>query len=142
MAISFVLPQNNPENQDILWRLGFAYSMGHNLDISGSADKCNKCFEKLLALNPEHPRGNFFYGAFLAGTATRQKDSIVYLEKAAGMGFDDAIYMLGFVYLGLGNKEKALEYFQKYLNKHPDNKDVVAMIDAIKSGRGQMIKKY
>ncbi len=132
---------NDAKNEGILWRIGFAYSMAYNLDFPGSADKCNEYFKNLLILNPEHPQGNFFYGAHLAGTVTKQKESIFYLEKALSNGYDEAIYMLGFVYLHLQDNEKAINYFQKYLDKYPKHKQTKELIKAIKEGRVKLNKE-
>ena len=39
-----------------------------------------------LAVHADHPRGNYHYGVFLAGTVTKQKESLPYLEKAIKSG--------------------------------------------------------
>lgn len=133
--------ENYPTDQGILWRVGFAYSMEYNLDIPGSGEKCEKYFRELLSLNPEHPQGNFLFGAFLVGTATRQKESISYLQKAESLGYDDATYMLGFAFLALNEKEKALNYYEKYLKKYPNHKETKIIIRSIKENRVEYKKQ-
>jgi predicted Zn-dependent protease len=96
-------PSPNPE---ILWRAGFLNSMGHNLDIAGSAEKTSTIFKNLLAMSPSDPRGNYMYGTYLAGIG-KPKDALPYLEKALFVGVADAAYTLGMTHLpdmqGSGN---------------------------------------
>lgn len=125
----------DPQSPDveILIRAGLLGSMGHNLDIPGSAVKANTIFLRLLAVSPEHPRGNYMYGNFLGG-AGKAKEAISYLEKALSFGISDAEYSLGMAYLFLGDKQKSLGYFETYMQHHPDDVSVGKIIDAIRNG--------
>ena len=124
-------PSPNPE---ILWRAGFLNSMGHNLDIAGSAEKTFTIFQKLLAIYPSDPRGNYMYGAFLAGLG-KPKEALPYLEKALSVGVTDAAYALGMTHLSLGNKESALVNLEAYRQRNPDDMNIAKLIDAIRNGK-------
>ncbi len=130
-----VVVQQQPLVPDPLLRLGYAWSMAYNLDAPGSAEETSHCFQQLLAVYPDHPQGNFYYGAFLAHTKTGQRASIPYLEKAVTMGVDDALFTLGFVHLSLEDKDQAMTYWRQYLSKHPDNTLVQAMLESAQSGK-------
>jgi tetratricopeptide (TPR) repeat protein len=132
--------ETSASNVDILWRLGLAYTYAYNLGIPGSPERANEIFQDLLFVNPDHPQGNLYYGAFLAGIAERVRESIPYLEKAARLGFDEALFMLGFVYVHLYDDNKALEYYRRYLGKHPDNEQARKLIEAIKKGTSLAIQ--
>ena len=93
-------PAPNPE---LLVRAGFLNSIGHNLDIAGSAEKSTAIFQRLLAAAPSDPRGDFMYGTFLAG-AGKPKEALPYLEKALAVGVVDAAYAIGMTYLTIGDK--------------------------------------
>ena len=110
-----------PDNPDLLRRDGFANAMGHNLDFEGCADRCSKSFERLLVLRPADKQANFYYGGFLASTATGLKDSIPYLKKAVALGVSDAHYTLGFVYTAQGDKTNALLHLREYSKLHPED---------------------
>ena len=120
-----------PNDPEILFRDGFANAMGHNLDFDGCAPRYFKAFDRLLELKPEDKRANFYYGAFLAGTAARQKDSIVYLEKAVALGVSDAHYTLAFVYLSQSDKPKALLHLREYAKLHPEDQSIAQKISEI-----------
>jgi tetratricopeptide (TPR) repeat protein len=120
---------------EILLRAGFLNSMGHNLDIEGAGEKAINYFERLLKKEPDHVKGNYLYGIFLAATATKQKESVKYLEKAYQLGVVDAAYTLGLVHLILGDKHKSLEYFEAYVRGNPDDEFAKSMIERIKSGK-------
>lgn len=111
-----------PNDADLLLRDAIGNSMGHNLDFDGCDLKCISAFEKFLKFKPDDKMANYHYGAFLAGTATRQKDSIKYLKKAVSLGVTDAHYTLAFAYLGQADKKNALLHLRKYAEANPDEK--------------------
>lgn len=129
-------PSPSPE---ILWRAGYLNSMGHNLDISGSAERASASFQKLLAMVPADPRADYMYGTFLAGTG-KAKDALPYLEKARSVGVVDAAYSLGMTYLALGDKQKALENLESYRQARPADGNVSRLIDAVRNGKLQIKK--
>lgn len=127
-------PNPHPE---LLLRAGMLNSMGHNLDIPGSAEKATASFSKLLAAEPAHGRGNLHYGTFLAGSA-RPKEAIPYLEKAVAAGLFEASYGLGMTWLSLGDKQKAIEHFTAYQQRNPRDTQVGRLIEAIRSGKVEL----
>jgi tetratricopeptide (TPR) repeat protein len=110
-------------------------SIGHNLEIKGAAARAVRHFERLLAREPDHAEANLRYGGFLAGTATRQKDSIPYLEKALRLGEEGARFTLGMAHLMLRDQDRALEHLEEYAKRHPGHTTTLELIAAIKSGR-------
>jgi tetratricopeptide (TPR) repeat protein len=128
---------NDPDpSQEILLRAGYLNSMGHNLDISGSALRAIDCFEKLLVIAPDHPLGNYRYGKFLAESNNGRR-ALPYLRKAHSLGVVDADYTLGLTCLGLGDKQSALEYLQAYRKACPGALNVDFLINAIRNGNLQ-----
>src|SRR5262245_3890013 len=126
---------------EILLRAGFLNSMGHNLDIEGSAEKAINYFERLLKKEPDHVKGNYLYGIFLASTAKYQKESVKYLEKAYQFGIQDAAYTLGFVHLILGDKHKSLKFLEAYVRSNPDDERAKRLLENIKSGKGEVKRR-
>lgn len=131
--LDIMLEGPNP-NPELLSRAGFLNSIGHNLDVAGSAEKTNAIFRKLLAVTPNDPRGNYMYGTFLAG-AGKPKEALPYLEKALSVGVTDAAYALGMVHLTLGDKGRALENLLAYKGRNPDDGNVDKLIEAIRNGK-------
>ncbi len=129
-------PSPDPE---FLWRAGFLNSMGHNLDIPGSAEKTSAIFKKLLAAAPADPRGNYIYGTFLAG-AGKPKEALPFLERALSVGVADAAYALGMTYLSLGDKQKALENLEAYRKHSPSDDNIAKLIDSIRNGKVEIKK--
>lgn len=126
---------NGPSpNRELLVRAGFLNSIGHNLNIPGSAEKAASIFQRLLTAAPSDPRGNYMYGTFLAG-AGKPKEALPYLEKALAVGVAEATYSLGMTYLALGDKQKALEYLEAYRQRNPTNANVAKLIDGIRNGK-------
>ena len=103
-------PNVHPE---MLFRAAMANNIAHNLQIPKAAEKANSIYQRLLQIAPDNLNVNYNYGVFLA-SAAKTKESIPYLEKALSLGATDGEYSLGMVYLGLGDKSKALQYFESY----------------------------
>jgi predicted Zn-dependent protease len=125
------VPAPNPE---LLVRAGYLNSLGHNLDIAGSAEKASSIFQRLLAAVPSDPRGNYMYGTFLAGVG-KPKEALPYLGKALAVGVSDAAYAIGMVYVALGDKQQALKNLENYKRRNPNEKNVEKLIDAIRNGK-------
>lgn len=124
---------NFSHSPELLLRLGYLHTLGHNLDLAGSDKKAVAAFTALLTLSPDDRRGNFRYGMFLAGT-TKVADAIPYLEKAKSLGVLAADFPLGMAYTALGDKAKALENLESYSKRVPGDENAVKMIDAIRRG--------
>jgi tetratricopeptide (TPR) repeat protein len=129
-----LLTENADAHPEILFRAATVNSYGHNLKIAGAAEKANALFQRLLARAPDDPRGNHAYGVFLAGAA-RPRESLPYLEKALAAGIVDAAYALGLVHVSLGDKDRALHYLETYRARAPADRQVVTLIEAVRSGK-------
>jgi tetratricopeptide (TPR) repeat protein len=127
--------QDREPPADVLLLAARLESLGHNLEIEGSAGRATACFERLLAREPENARANLHYGVFLAGTATGQKQGLPYLEKALRLGEEDARYALGMAHLVLRDTARALEHLEEFARLHPGDLRTQRLIDAIKNGR-------
>ena len=123
-----------PDQPELLLRDGIANSMGHNLDFPGCSDRAISAFEALLKLQPDSKAGNFYYGAFLAGTETLRVKSIPYLEKAASLGVSDAHYTAAFVYVSLQDKVHALTELKLYLKDNPADESAAALQRDLEDG--------
>ena len=127
------LAGNFSANSEMLLRLGYLHTLGHNLDIAGSDKKAVDAFTALLARFPDVRRGNLRYGMFLA-TTTKVADAIPYLEKAKSLGVLAAEYTLGMAYAATGDRGKALDNLESYSKRVPGDENVVKIIDAIRTG--------
>jgi len=130
-----------PGEPELLLRDGIANSMGHNLDSPGCSDKAIVAFEALLKLQPDSKSGNFYYGAFMAGTDTLRSKSIPYLEKAASLGVSGAHYTEAYVYLSLQDKVHALAELRKYLRDNPADESAAALRRDLEHGDVSITEK-
>ncbi|WP_417069659.1 tetratricopeptide repeat protein [Niveibacterium terrae] len=130
------VPNPNPA---ILVRAAYLNSIGHNLEIAGSAQKADALFRKLLAAQPADPRGNYMYGTFLSG-AGKPGEALPYLEKALSAGVSDAAYTIAMTHLALGEKELALKSLADYKRSNPGDADTDKLIEAIRSGKIELKK--
>lgn len=124
-------PNTHPE---VLIRAAHLYSIAHNLEIPGSADKAAAIYQRLMLMQGSDPRTNFLFGRFLSSAGKPEK-GLPLLNKALAGGIDEAAYSLGLSYLALGDKAKALEYLEQYRQKSPDSARLAVVIDAVKSGK-------
>lgn len=118
----------------MLLRLGLLHWIGFNLDVPDSFQSARVAFDKLLSLTPDDPQANYRYGAFLAST-TRKGEGIPFLEKAKGLGVADADYSLGWSYVQVGNKAKAVENLETYTKRVPNDARAAGMLDAVRNDR-------
>ena len=131
--LDIVITTPNP-TRGFLTRAALLNSMGHNLDIPGSAEKADSIFQRLLVATPADPEINYMYGTFLSGTG-KPNEALPYLEKALAGGIADADYSIGMTYLALGDKELALKNLESYAQRRPDDEKVKAFIEAIRDGK-------
>lgn len=131
--LDIVVNEPNPD-PELLVRAAYLNSMGHNLDIAGTAVKADNLFQRLLAGSPASPRGNYLYGTFLANTA-RPMEALPYLDKARELGIVEAIFALGMAQLTLGDKEQALGRLEEYRRLAPGKPHLDQLIDAVRNGR-------
>ena len=132
-AISGLLDPLSPNfshNPPLHLRLGLLHTIGFNLDIPGSLDKAVTAFSTLLELTPNDPQANYQYDAFLAAT-TRKGEGIPFLEKARSLGVVNADYWLGWSYVAVGEKTKAIANLDSYTKRVPSDQNAVRILDAV-----------
>lgn len=132
-----IIGENQQENPDFLFQAAIANSMGHNLDLQGSADRAKNYFDKLLNISPENPEANYQYGMFLSGTSAYHFDGIPYLEKALAYGQKDALFTLGLLAVQQGHKEKGLAYLTEFSENNPEDTYAKRVINAVNEGKIQ-----
>ncbi len=110
------------------------YAMAHNLDL-GTGSKARETFVLALKLQPDNSKANYLYGMFLISTNLYQLESEKYLQKAYSLGIEDALFSLGILELGKGNKKKGISLLEEYLKKNPDNSYTKKLIDAAKTNK-------
>ena len=124
----------NTAPPELLLRMGVLGVYGHNLQVPNAAAYAQARFTMLLEHNPEHAAGNYQFGQFLAASG-RSKEAMPYLMRAKDKGVVPASYTLGMVYLGLGDKPRAIEMLTAYQRAEPTNGSVGKLIQAIREGK-------
>jgi tetratricopeptide (TPR) repeat protein len=121
-------------------RLAALHTVGFNLDIPGSFEKARSDFSAILATAPENPEANYQYGAFLAAT-TRKGEGIPFLEKASSLGVVNADYWLGWSYVALGEKTKAIENLERYTKNVPNDQRAAQVLDAVRNDKVNFVER-
>jgi tetratricopeptide (TPR) repeat protein len=131
-----------PGDREILKRLAEANALGHNLDFAGCGETAIRQYEELLRQVPNDAKTQYLYGSFLSGTAYYES-SVPHLEVAIQNGIADAHYTLAFVYIKMGQPERALPEFKAYLITDPENPTALKMVRQIQDGTLRLrIRKY
>jgi tetratricopeptide (TPR) repeat protein len=128
------LASKDDTDTQILFTAAILNGLAHNLDIEGAAQKAVIYYERILHREPENPKGNYYYGTFLA-SASRPKESLPYLEKALKLGVEQAGFSLGMAHLTMGDEAKALEYLESYSKRNPSNKEAKQLVENLKAGK-------
>ena len=128
------LSANFSQNPPLQLSLGLLHVIGFNLDIPDSYPKAVKAFSTLLELTPNDPQANFRYGAFLAAT-TKKGEGIPFLEKAKSLGELNADYWLGWSYVTMGDKAKAIENLETYNKRVPGDQKAAQILDAVRNDK-------
>jgi tetratricopeptide (TPR) repeat protein len=128
------LSPNFAHSAPLLLRLALLHAIGFNLDIPDSHDKAVAAYSTLIALTPEDPQANYQYGAFLAAT-TRKGEGIPFLEKARSLGVVNADYWLGWSYVSVGEKAKAIENLENYTKRVPSDQNAARILDAVRNDK-------
>lgn len=102
---------------------------------TGNAERAEELFEYLTRINEADPLSHLNLGNFLL----RQNRHIeaVSCYKASierDEQFTDAFYMISWVLMKAGVKEKALEYAEKGLKTDPDHEELGGMIKSLRDG--------
>jgi tetratricopeptide (TPR) repeat protein len=134
-----VLKEGNGD-KEIMIRAGHIYSIAHNLDVPGAAEKAKNVYSQLISRYPDDSNIAYKYGVFLAGTG-QLDESIPYLNEALSAGILNANFSIGMVYLAKGDKKKALSYLKKYVAVNPKDVNASHIIEAIESGNVKLERK-
>ncbi len=139
-VIDPLLAQDSPA--PLLLRAARLHSMGHNLEIPGSAQKSIELFEKLVEIDSESPSANYYYGVFLAGTGSLTERSIAYLEKARSLGVTEATYTLAIAHLtARGDQDTATKILEDYVKEQPEDEQAAILLNALKTGQVNIVRE-
>lgn len=138
----------NPKNVTNWSIRGYIYQ--NMFGLVGDAEKwALNSYDKAIELDPNNPyllaqKGIVFYNASTKMTIneaaqktenlTKAKDQ---LEKAVELNptYSNALYYLGLVYDGLGDKNKAIEKFSIVSQLNTQNTDIIKILDNLRAGR-------
>jgi tetratricopeptide (TPR) repeat protein len=134
------LSGNFSHNPQVQLSLGLLHAIGFNLDIAGSHDKAVTAFSILMELAPNDPQANYQYGAFLAAT-TRKGEGLSFLEKAKSLGVVNADYWLGWSYVAIGEKTKAIASFENYTKRVPSDQGAAKILDAVRNDKLTFVER-
>ena len=101
-------------------------------------DKAIETYRNILPLSANNSEILFNFGRMLYNR--KQSDDYDNAEKLwleavrIQPDFSNALYSLGLLYEGWGDKAKALEYYYKVKGLNPDNKDIIAKIKSLVAG--------
>jgi cytochrome c-type biogenesis protein CcmH/NrfG len=88
----------------------------------GRADEAVAAIEQLIAENPDDPELHYSLGVFYLN-AQRYAEAFASFEKVRSLDPDNVnvLYLLGTLSINLGETEKAVGFFQSYLEKAPED---------------------
>lgn len=129
-----VLARTEAPSPDVLLRLGLLSAFGHSLDIPHAAERAQGYFTRLLAVQPEHPYGNYHYGVFLLQTGQAQA-ALPFLAKAKDRGVTPALFSLGLAYIMLNDAPRAQEWLTAYQKANPADASVAPLLEAVREGK-------
>ena len=122
-------------------RAGMLYAMAFNLNLPEAASRSSPqelnarhYYELAVKFNPNDPHAHLYLGNFLC-SADAPQEGVAHLEKAVALGLTPARYSLGLCYLMVGDKARAIEQLERYLEADPSNQQARDALTAIRSGR-------
>lgn len=127
----------NIKDKDILPYL----NMGDAYNSLKDYDKSGEMYEKVIEINPKWVNAyRQLYNLYKFGLTHKYDDRIEGIlqsglkisQDMGGEGYSDFYAMLGMYYKGKGNKEKAIENFNKALELDPDNGGVKSELEELK----------
>ncbi|WP_374334435.1 hypothetical protein [Leeia sp.] len=119
--------------RDLLQRSALLHNMGAIMDVPGAAQRALQRYPQWIAADAANPLAHYSYGRFLADIGQADQARPV-LEKAKTLGSEHAPFTLGLVYQQLGNTPQALTNLKAWQARHPNDKQVKQIIDAIEKG--------
>ncbi|MDP3784494.1 MAG: tetratricopeptide repeat protein [bacterium] len=108
---------------------------------SGNSAEAIRRAETAVLLSP-NDLGALFQLGLLYYQNRRYGDARVVLERSVALSpnYSNARYFLGLIYDQAGEREKALDEFQKILNLNPDNNEIRQIIQNLQSGNAALFK--
>lgn len=121
---------------EVLLRAIQLNQIGRNLDLGVStAIKAGVYMRRAIALNPDDPRANYWYGTMLV-EGGGIKEGIPYLNRAVSLGYKPAYLVLAQAYLHLERREFALKALQSYYEAEPTQQEwTAAVTDKVRAGK-------
>jgi len=112
------------------------FQMAVALQREGKIKETIEQFEKTKTISPfdqtlAYEIGIFYYGLEMTDLAK------IEFEKAIGLdqNYSNARYYLGLIYNKEGNKEKAIEQFEKIESLNPEDQEIKAILKALREGK-------
>lgn len=118
--------------------VGAYFSLAGVYEQNQQLDKAVELYKKILPLAPNQVELLYNFGRVLYNrnaTNDRADAEKVWLKAVEfEPKYSNALYSLGLLYEGKGDKSTALQYFYKVKDLNPDNKDVAVKIKALVGG--------
>ncbi len=124
---------------ELLMRAVQLNQVARNLDIGGqSAVKAGVYMRRAIALNPEDPAANYWYGTMLT-EGGGFKEGIPYLNRAAQTGYKKAYLALAQAYLHIDQRPNALSAIESYRIADPEQHAMATrLIEQIQAGKNNI----
>ncbi|PKP96697.1 MAG: hypothetical protein CVT76_06190, partial [Alphaproteobacteria bacterium HGW-Alphaproteobacteria-15] len=124
---------------DLLIRAVQLNQVARNLDIGAqSAVKAGVYMRRAIALNPEHPAANYWYGTMLT-EGGGFKEGIPYLNRAAQAGYKKAYLALAQAYLHIDQRPNALSALESYSIAVPEQQAATStLIEQVRAGKSSV----
>ena len=124
---------------DLLIRAVQLNQVARNLDIGGqSAVKAGVYMRRAIALNPEDPAANYWYGTMLT-EGGGFKEGIPYLNRAAQTGYKKAYLALAQAYLHIDQRPNALSALESYRIAEPEQQAMATnLIEQVQAGKNNI----
>jgi tetratricopeptide (TPR) repeat protein len=130
----------NPKDAAVQTELGEAYlkkieEVGQGPEAGKWAMKADQSFDRALEIDPEHWEARFVKAmslSFWPPVFGKQTEAIKHFETLVGQqerqapqsGFDDTYLMLGNMYQQIGQRDRAIETWNRGLKLFPDNAEL------------------
>lgn len=124
---------------DLLIRAVQLNQVARNLDIGGqSAVKAGVYMRRAIALKPEDPAANYWYGTMLT-EGGGFKEGIPYLNRAAQTGYKKAYLALAQAYLHIDQRPNALSALESYRIAEPEQQAMATnLIEQVQAGKNNI----
>jgi len=118
--------------------LGAYVGLANAYEAQKETDKAVETYKVLLPMASNNSEVLFGFGRLLynrGGREDRNDAEKLWLDAVRLQpGYSNALYSLGLLYEGRGDRSKALQYYYKVKDINPDNKDITEKIKSLVSG--------